>query len=255
MEHLASPAPEVEAASAERASIVEPATADRLTHVEAATAEPATPVEPAHVVTQKIRPVETPRTEGSLPVRVLRQDGNVAFESYAAIMPGAPAKNIVKRALPFWFDERDFAAYGDFKKFCLVTSSSLNSDHGAETTAICYVYVDENHPSPLYALPLHDLVPVLEDRKRPDKHSITISPVPNTNESPETMVTILLKSSKTNKLVHQFTFDTRNDPTLAQRFYDCVQLANNKKENDKKKATTDKSKIIKAGCTFEPPKV
>jgi hypothetical protein len=238
---FASPAPPVEPAFAERASIVEPATADRLAMVEAATAAPATPVGPAHVLTSISRPSETPRTEGPLPVRVLRQDGNVAFESYAAILPGAPEKNILKRALPFWFDERDFAAYGDFKKFCIITGTTT-SDHYHHPQdhfddAICYVYVDENHPSPLYALPLCDLVPVVEDRKRPDKYSITISPLPNTNESPETMVTVLLKSRKTHKLVHQFTFDTTNDPTRARRFCDCFDL--DKKKVEKKATTID----------------
>jgi hypothetical protein len=256
---FASPAPSVEPAFAERASIVEPATADRLAMAEAATAAPATPVGPAHVLTSYSKPTETPRTEGPLPVRVLRQDGNVAFESYAAILPGAPEKNILKRALPFWFDERDFAAYGDFKKFCIITSTTTTSDHHHPQNdhfydAICYVYVDENHPSPLYALPLRDLVPVVEDRKRPNKYSITISPLPNTNESPETMVTVLLKSKKTNQLVHQFTFDTTNDPTRAQRFCDCFDLDKKNKVEKKATTTTDKKRTIDAG-TNDPKKV
>lgn len=240
---FASPAPPVEPAFAERASIVEPATADRLAMAEAATAAPATPVEPAHVLTSRGAPCETPRTEGPLPVRVLRQDGHVVFESYAAILPGAPEKNILKRALPFWFDERDYAAYGDFKKFCIITGTTTTSDHHHHQKqdhddAICYVYVDENHPSPLYALPLCDLVPVVEDRKRPDKYSITISPLPNTNEPPETMVTVLLMSKKTNKLVHQFTFDTTNDPTRAQRFCGCFDR-DKKKKVDKAQQQTN----------------
>jgi hypothetical protein len=259
---FASPAPPVEPAFAERASIVEPATADRLAMAEeAATAAPATPVGPAHVLTSRGAPCETPRTEGPLPVRVLRQDGNVAFESYAAILPGAPEKNILKRILPFWFDERDFAAYGDFKKFCIITSTTTTSDHHHHhhhpqdhfDDAICYVYVDENHPSPLYALPLNDLVPVVEDRKRPDKYSITISPLPNTNESPETMVTVLLKSRKTNNLVHQFTFDTTNDPTRARRFCDCFDR-DKKNKVEKKARTMDKKRTIDAG-TNDPKKV
>lgn len=212
---------------AERASVVGAATADRLGEVEAATADPVRPVEPANVMPYSRRSLETPRTEGPLPVRVLRADGNVAFESYAAICPGAPEKNVLKRVLPWVFDERDFATYGELKKFCLIKSDEN----------IVYVYADESHASPLYGLPLQDLVPILEDRKRPHKFSITISPLPNSNESPENMVTVLLTSGKT--LVHQFSFDTSKDPTIARRFYDCVHIAKQKgKNHDEKKTIT-----------------
>lgn len=216
----------MEAATAERAKSVEAATAESvdMTQVGAAIAEPARSVEPAVVQPSSSRIMETPRTEGPLPVRVLRADGNVAFESFAAICPGAPEKNILKRVFPWVFDERDFATYSELKKFCL-----MKADEN-----IIFVYADESHAAPLYGLPLDHLVPMVEDRKRPDKFSVTISPLPNTNEAPETMVTVLLKSDgKT--VVHQFTFDTSKDPTLAQRFYDSVNLAKQKGKNGKPK--------------------
>lgn len=35
-------------------------------------------------------------------MRVLRANGNMAFESYAAVCPGAPEQNVLKRVLLSW---------------------------------------------------------------------------------------------------------------------------------------------------------
>ena len=56
-------------------------------------------------------------------VAALRGDSGADFEGNAAVLRGAPKKDILKRFLPLFFDERDFVAYGEVsgnlgKVFC-----------------------------------------------------------------------------------------------------------------------------------------
>lgn len=46
-------------------------------------------------------------------VKALRGGAGADFEGDAAVLRGAPKKNILKKALPLFFDERDFVAYGE----------------------------------------------------------------------------------------------------------------------------------------------
>lgn len=217
--NLAAPAPEVEAAVADKAGHVEPATADAAQQSEAVNVDAPLAVDPALPYDDPMRYapaiVSSPRLlkPDVLSVRVLRGESGADFESYAAVLRGAPDKNCLKSCLPFLFDERDFASYGEVKKFCLVKGDS------------CFIYGCETDPKPLYAIPLEDLYPILEDPNNPDKYSITISPMPNTNQPRKEMVTILLKYKGNHQQAFQFTFDTALDPTLATRFLAVVQTS------------------------------
>ena len=108
------------------------------------------------------------------------------------------------------------------------------------------MYNDITDPIPLYQIALstpsppqppnhnhhHHLSVIREDPYHPHRYSTTISPVPNTNLPREEMKTILLLSSSSSKngsppqqqlLLYQFTFDTSQDPTVADRFYTTIQ--------------------------------
>ena len=56
------------------------------------------------------------RTQGGMSVVALRGDSGSDFEAKAAVLRGAPKKDILKRWLPLFFDERDFVAYGEVKQ-------------------------------------------------------------------------------------------------------------------------------------------
>ena len=53
-------------------------------------------------------------------VAALRGESGSDFEGNAAVLRGAPKKNILKRVLPLCFDERDFVAYGEVRSRVLV---------------------------------------------------------------------------------------------------------------------------------------
>lgn len=215
--NLAAPAPEVGAAVADKPEYAEPAVADMAQHSEAVHVSPPEVVGPALPYDDPMRfapDCVANRKElkpDALSTRVLRGHAGADFESYAGVLRGAPEKNCLKRCLPCIFDERDFATYGEVKKYCLVKGDS------------CFIYGDETDPKPLYAIPLDDLYPILEDPNNPDKESTTLSPMPGTNKPRKEMVTIMLKYKSSNEQAFQFTFDTANNPALATRFFDVVQ--------------------------------
>ena len=147
----------------------------------------------------------------------LRGNTGSDFESKAAVLRGAPKKDLLKRFLPIIFDERDFVAYGEVERFILVKGSC------------CFVFTEETDPSPLYSIPLEDIVPKLEDPKKPDKKSVTISPktfssnaAMRENVSKEEMKTVLLKY-RNGKHAYQFTFDASKDESIAKRFIDALE--------------------------------
>lgn len=55
-------------------------------------------------------------------VAALRGESGADFEGNAAVLRGAPKKNILKRALPLFFDERDFVSYGEVRNLCVAPS-------------------------------------------------------------------------------------------------------------------------------------
>ena len=213
--NLASPAPAVEPAVADKAKYEEAASARPARPSEAAVASAAATVDPALPYDDPMRyaPAILSKTveRNDLSVDVLRGESGSDFEGYAAVLEGARKKNFFMATLRWMFDERDFVTYGEAKKYVLVKDNT------------CFVYADTSHPTPLYALPLDNVFAIFEDPDKPDKCSVTVAPVPNTNKPRKSMVTVLLKDRATKEQVHQFTFDTEQDPTMAQRFYDCVQ--------------------------------
>ena len=214
--NLATPAPSVEKAAAEKAAYEDAALADRVQQSEPVRVSAAQAVDPALPYDDPMRYapaiVANPReiARDTLSVATLRGTAS-DFESEVAICRGAPEKNIFKKLFPMIFDERDFATYGELKKYCLVKGDC------------CFVYGEKTDPKPYYALPLDDFYPIIEDRDKPDKLSITINPEPGTNKQRKEYVTVLLKvrSNKKNQ-VYQFTFNVEKDPSLPKRFADVV---------------------------------
>lgn len=215
--NLASPAPIVEEAVAEKSAYADAAIADRSQqseqiHVDAPpVVDPALPYDdPMRYAPAIVRTAALVKAN-KISAQMLRGTTGSDFESEAAICRGAAEKNFLKKWLPLVFDERDFATYGELKKFCLMKEGCI------------FVFASESDPNPLWALPLDDIVATIEDRDNPDTSSITISPEPITNKQRKNYVTVLLKfrSSKKEK-GYQFTFDTEKDPTRAQRFVDAL---------------------------------
>jgi len=84
----------------------------------------------------------------------------------------------------------------------------------------CFIFTDELSVSPLYAIPLGKLVPVLEDRKKPHPKSITISPEGIKNVCNSSLQTVLLMVGHT--IEFQFSFQIKDDPTIARKFMEFV---------------------------------
>ena len=243
--NLALPAPQVEEAIAPKVEYVEPATAEMarpsrsMMHI-----EPPPIVEPATTESNETALSQPPPPQSTIPlppwsVEGLRMAPGINhFEGDAAILPRAPNKNIIQLLLPCLYDDRNFVTYGEAKKYCLIKDT------------VCYVYNDRTDPMPLYQISFLQndhrnsssrssenqwyLDVMMEDRCHPHRFSTTISPQPDTNLPREEMKTVLLiqslrsnNSSKTNpvqqQLLYQFTFDTWNDTTIADRFLAVVQ--------------------------------
>lgn len=220
MNHLAHPAPKVDAViSVTSAPEVDAATASSAQVVEPATVEPSKPVEPAGVFDPNM---DAPRMkeamkENSLSVRALRGSNGADFEAVVALLRGAPHKNFLKRLFPLCFDERDFIAFGEVKRFVVIKGTS------------CFVFTEATETQPLYAIPLDDVLPVMEDPKKPDKFSVTISPTSAKTQNAD-LVTVLLKYQDGSH-AYQFTFDTSKDRSLPKRFYDVVHNASKSEAN------------------------
>lgn len=85
------------------------------------------------------------------------------------------------------------------------------------------MFTEQNDPAPIYAIPLDEVYAIMEDPKRPDKGSVTISPTVNKNMSKEDLRTVLFKYKKDSSQAFQFTFNTHSDKSLAKRFLDTVE--------------------------------
>jgi hypothetical protein len=220
-DYFVTAAPRVEEATVDRAETVGAASATAAAWTEPATVTPVAAVEPAVMYTT---PATTVDVAKGLPASQVRGETGADFESDAAVLRGTANKNILQVLLPCLYEERDFVAYGEVKYYVLVKEG------------LCYVYVDESDPSPLYAIELDKYFAVQEDPRKPEKGSITISPLPNTNLPRESMKTVLLKNKSNGKQAYQFTFDTEKDPSLHKLFYDLVD--DSKKKGSKAVAAT-----------------
>lgn len=229
----AAPAPVVGPATAEDVIKVEPALARGATPEAPPKPEPAKAVGPAVPFDNPIQfapdnttgAAATPRVDpAKITAASLRQNGGTDFEGYAAVLERAPEKNFVQKILPCIFDERNFVTYGEAMKYVVIKGST------------CFVFLDESGIQILYTCSLDDVCVVQEDRNKPHKYSYTVSPVPGTNKSKETMITVLFKSkikksfqkNIDHKQAHQFTFDTSKDPSIFKRFMDAVEKSSAK---------------------------
>jgi len=130
--------------------------------------------------------------------------------------------------LPCLYDERDFISYGEILRYIAVKDEN------------CFVYGEKNSPNPIYNIPIEHLSGVKEDPNNPNKKSLTVSPMPNTNLQAQTLETVLLLDS-TGNLVFQLSFDTSLDKDIANRFLASVANANMiGKSNDLKSKTAAK---------------
>jgi hypothetical protein len=178
---------------------------------EAALAEPAKQVGPAVMVDdpRKFAPPTTKEETAHLSAAALRGAGS-DFESRAAVLRGAPTKNVLQKYLPLFFYERDFITFGEVDRFVFVKGNC------------CFIYGQATDPAPLYAIPLEDVMAIQENPEKLDKTSVTISPKVNTNAARDNLVTILFKYRENGKQAYQITFDTSEDKSVAKRFLDVI---------------------------------
>jgi len=218
--NLAPPAPKVEPAVADPPDDAGPAVAALVKQSTPPRVSAAKAVEPADVAAnENLKPPMNvgPNEPPSLSVPALRGQTGADLEGYVAVLRGAPQKNFLQILLPCIYNERDFVAYGEVKKFVLIKGSS------------CFVYGDEHDGSPLYAIPLNEFDAVQEDPNRLDPASVTISPRPGDHKPRKGFVTVLLKNRKDGSQAYQLTFDTNSDPGIVKRFLDIVENARSKK--------------------------
>lgn len=135
----------------------------------------------------------------NLSVEALRATQRVVFEAHAGIIIGPDKKSLCQRLIPILFDERSFLSYGEIKRYIVIMDNNI------------FAYTDATDPSPLYTIPLLDLVPKREDPKHPDFYSHTISPEANTglpyaNTSKATLDHAFLRDRNGN-IAFQFAFD------------------------------------------------
>lgn len=240
MNHLAQPAPKFEAVSAEKAPKVEAATTDSAQVVEPATVEQAQAVLPALLFDPKRDAPQLKEvvTEKGISVKALRGTTGADFESVVALLRGAPKKNFLKKVLPLFFDERDFVSFGEVKRFVVIKGDC------------CFVFTEETEIQPLYAIPLDEVRPVMEDSKKPDKNSVTISPT-SANATNVDFVTVLLKYHNGSQ-AYQFTFDTSKDRSVAKRFYDVVKNASKAKSKTVTASVLQAKNVGKEAAKAQP---
>lgn len=128
---------------------------------------------------------------------------------HKSVLRGVREKNLLAKLLPCVFGERDFVSYGEVLRYVVVKGDN------------CFIFTEESDPSPLYAIPLHDKVAILEDPNQPEGTSLTISPTFK-NISKEDLDTVLLKYCGSGKIAYQFTFNKRDGSNLADGFLGVV---------------------------------
>lgn len=209
---LAQPAPVVEEAKAQAPDVSKAVKVQAAEVVEEPTIA-AAPIVSGAVTGdyQKFAPKAPESKPSALSVAELKKQGT-EFESEAGVIKGGVEKDILKRCLPLFFDERDFVSYGEVRRYIFVRGSFI------------FVYGQKSDPTPLYVIEISDYKAKIENPKKPDKYSFTISPQAGTNTSESYFTTVLLKDKKSKKQAYQFTFDTRNDKSVIKRFMDVLSL-------------------------------
>ena len=118
-------------------------------------------------------------------------------------------KNLLAKLLPCVFGERDFVSYGEVLRYVVVKGDN------------CFIFTEENDPSPLYAIALHDKTAKREDPNNPEGTSLTISPTFK-NIAKDDLETVLLKYRGSGKVAYQFTFNKRDGCNLVDGFLGVV---------------------------------
>ena len=212
-QELAQPAPTVGVAKAEapqesKSVKVEAAHIAKEPHIKAA------PTVSEAVVGdyQKFAPKIPPEKASILSVDELKKYGS-EFESEAGVIKGCVKKDMLKKVLPFFFDERDFVSYGEVRRYIFLRRNCI------------FVYGEKSDPSPLYVIEIERFRAEIEDPRKPDKHSFSISPQAGSKTaSGSCYTTVLLKDKYTGKQEYQITFDTEKDKSLTKRFMDALSI-------------------------------
>lgn len=181
---------------------------------------------------QKFAPKVATETACVLSVAELKKQGT-EFESEAGVIKGGVKKDILKKILPFFFDERDFVSYGEVRRFLFVRGHCI------------FVYGQQSDPRPLYLIEIKNYRAEIENPAKPDKYSFTISPQAGTNTSGSYFTTVLLKDKKSGKQSYQITFDTRNDKSLIKRFMDVLSVNAKQYEGQVISASVVDEKVVK----------
>ena len=138
-------------------------------------------------------------------VETLRATGKIIFEGYAAVIIGPVPKNLCEKSFRCFYDERSFLSYGEVKRYIVLMKDSN----------VIFVYADADMPSPMYTIPLEELSLEKEDPQNPHFYSHTISPEANTglmgqpfsnNRSKGSLDTVLLVDGN-GKIAYQLAFD------------------------------------------------
>lgn len=220
MEYLAAPAPNVEeeTVSVEKAPKVENVFAEPAISEERVVVEEAPVVKPAVAggendyksssSSEQPRLAKGRSQSHPLSLETLRGATGSDFESIAAVVPRPGSRKWYQKWFPIVFEERHFLSFGEAQKLILVKGGC------------CFIFTDDLSVSPLYAIPLGNLFPVLEDRKKPHPRSITISPVGINNLSSDSIQTVLLMLGDT--IEFQFSFNIKDGQTNAKKFMDVV---------------------------------
>ncbi len=142
-------------------------------------------------------------------VEALRTTGKILFEGYAAVIIGPVQKNLCERALKCIYDERSFLSYGEVKRYIVIIKGSNT----------IFVYADADMPSPMYTIPLDNLQLEKEDTQHPHFFSHTISPEANAgvlgepfsnNKSKASLDTVLFLDDR-GKIAYQLAFDNSEE--------------------------------------------
>ncbi|GKY94641.1 hypothetical protein MPSEU_000429600 [Mayamaea pseudoterrestris] len=209
--NLAPPAPITEPAVAEPAQKVESAIAHAAPACEAAVAAPATPMEAASLYLIDCTKKSLTSALPPVSVKALRKTG-IVFESYAGVLQlnRGMKRSFLNIRLPCLPRDRRSIPYGEVKKYIVLKDG------------ICLVYLEQDAPSPLYALSLDEMDIVSEDSRWPFAESVSIDPVPPKNRN-RNFSTIILKPKRDGSILYQFSFNiVETGKDVVKRFVDAV---------------------------------
>ena len=215
--HVPTPAPKVEAATAEAvkpkaAPLAEQPVASSATNAETVSASFvwADPPPNASLTTDADKDDDNTDKkkyddETKPTVEALRATGKIVFEGYAAVIIGAVHKSLCEKSFQCFYDERCFLSYGEVKRYIVIMKDSN----------VIFVYGDADMPSPMYTIPIEELDCLHEDPNNPSFYSHTISPEANpgllgepfsNNKTKGSLDTILLLDGQ-GKIAFQLAFD------------------------------------------------